>query len=492
MKLRTFLYHQWLHFWRSKNAGRSLAVQLIVGFFYTLIVMEFVLLGLGMPYLIERFQPGKDAIVVFCSYLLYYFLLGFLARFQFQELPVLSIQPYLTLPVRRSQMFGFLHWRSIFHVFNLLPFFLLLPFIITAVWPIYGSLSALMMLLTLVGLVAANHFGVQYLKRKTVANTGWLVWMAVVLLLIKWLDYKGWLKFEQASAQMFMSILQQPVWVLLPLSLALCCFILNHRFLRRHLYLEEVAKSKIQATTQQYSYVQKLGRIGEIAALDLKLIFRNRRPRAVVILSAIVLLYGLFFYPKYLETESYSLVFLFALIITGLFISNYGQFLFSWQSGHFDGLMCASISMEHYLKAKFFLFALVCTLQLLISLLYGFMSWKIIPVQIAAWLWSIGVNSFVTIFAATYNYKYLDISKRGGMSFQGIGAVQWLQSFGIAFGPVMIFWLLSRLAGYWGAVVGVSAVGLTGIFCYRLIISWLAMQFEKRKYNMLEGFREKG
>jgi hypothetical protein len=492
MNLSIFLKHQWLQFWRSKNAGRSLAVQIIVGLFYILIVLEVVLVGLAMEYLIERLQPGKNTIAVFCSYLLYYFFIGTMARFQFQELPVLSVQPYLTLPIKRSKMLAFLHWRSVFHVLNVLPFFFLLPFVCSVVWPVYGSIASLCFIAALLSLVAANHFGVQYLKRKTVANSYWLLWMALLLLGIKWLNHMGWIKFEAASTHFFIGMLHQPLWLLLPLGFALICFWLNHRFLRKHLYVEEVAAPRQQAGAIQYQFISKLGQMGEIAALDLKLIFRNRRPRSVIILSAVVLLYGLIFYPQYIRTANYTIIFLFALLITGLFISNYGQFLFSWQSSHFDGLMCSPISMQQYLKAKFFLFALVCTIQFVLSLLYGLMSWKLIPVQVAAWLWSIGVNSFVTIYVATYNFKYINISKAGGFSMQGVGAAQWLQSLAVAFGPVLVFWLFFRLTGYWGAVAGISIAGLAGIASYRYLIRWLAGQFVKRKYQMLEGFREKG
>jgi hypothetical protein len=71
-----------------------------------------------------------------------------------------------------------------------------------------------------------------------------------------------------------------------------------------------------------------LGGIGDMIALDLKLIFRNKRPKSLVILSAVILLYGFIFYPRYVATENYSMLFFFALLITGIFVSNYGNFYF--------------------------------------------------------------------------------------------------------------------------------------------------------------------
>ena len=103
--------------------------------------------------------------------------------------------------------------------------------------------------------------------------------------------------------------------------------------------------------------LDKYGDVGEMIALDLKLIFRNKRPKSLVILSGVILLYGFIFYPRYLQTGNFTMLFLFALFITGLFISNYGQFLFAWQSSHFDGMMSYNINMKQYIKAKFLLFA---------------------------------------------------------------------------------------------------------------------------------------
>ena len=210
-----------------------------------------------------------------------------------------------------------------------------------------------------------------------------------------------------------------------------------------------------------------------------------------MILSGVILFYGFMFYPQYLRSANYSMLFLFALLITGLFISNYGQFLFSWQSSHFDGMMTSNINMKQYIKAKFALFLTVCTLQFLFASLYGFMSWKILPIQLAAYLYSIGVNTFITIYAATYNYRYLNLNKSASMNFQGVGAMQWMQNLLISFGPVLLFYIINKFIGYWEAVVFISVLGVAGLLLQNSIINWLVTQFIIRKHKILEGFRER-
>jgi Family of unknown function (DUF5687) len=491
MKLSTFLSHQWIGFWRARNANKSLALQIILGIFYLFIFLEVAGLGIVLPYLIQESMPGKDPSVLFCSYIIYYFLIGLLFRFQLQELPSLSIQPYLAQNIKRSSMLRFLNVRSLFHFINFLPLFVFIPFTVVILVPAYGALSAMCFLIAMFSLVLNNHFLNMYIKRKSVSNSWWFLAIVVILSIFKALDYYQLISFEKSSAQIFIYLLKHPLVGIIPVTIALITFLLHNQYLRSHLYLEELVSEKKMKAGKSFTFLDRFGDIGEMIALDLKLIFRNKRPRSLMILSGVILFYGLMFYPQYLRTQNYTMVFLFAILITGLFISNYGQFLFAWQSGHFDGMMSYNFNVKQYIRAKFSLLITVCTLQFIIASLYGLMGWQILPIQLAAFLYSIGVNSFLVIYASTYNYRYINLSKSGTMNFQGIGGMQWLQSIFISFGPVLVFFLLNKFAGFWPAIIFICSLGIIGLAFNEAIINWLVKQFNIRKYKILEGFRER-
>lgn len=491
MSLTVFLSHQWLSFWRSKNSNKSLILQIIIGVFYFLIFLEIAALGILMPFLLKETMPTKNPIEVFTSYILYYFLVGLLARFQLQELPSLSIQPYLTQNIKRRKMLQFLNARSVVHVINFLPLFVFIPFTVVEIAPAYGGVAAICFLIAMFALVINNHFLNMYIKRKTVNNSWFFFAVLLLMAALKGLDYLKVLSFEKASTAIFTGLLLHPFFCLLVVGLAIFTFFLNNNYLRSHLYMEELVSEKKLRQSQHYSFLDKYGDIGDMISLELKLIFRNKRPRSTLILSGVIFFYGLIFYPQYLATGNYTAVFLFALLVTGIFIMNYGQFLFAWQSGHFDGLMSYNINMKQYIKAKFSLLIVVCCLQFLLACLYGFMNWRILPIQLAAFLYSIGVNSFITIYAATYNYRYLNLGKSASMNFQGIGAMQWLQTLFFAFGPALIFYLLFKFVGFWTAIASISVLGIIGLAFTDMIIKWLAGQFHTRKHKILEGFRER-
>ena len=388
-------------------------------------------------------------------------------------------------------MLRFLNLRSLFHIINVLPFFVFTPFTIVVLAPGYGTVSTLAFYISMFALVINNHFFTMYIKRKSINSSWWFFSIIALIAFLKALDHFHLLSFEKASSAMFTALLQYPWLSVLPVGLAVGTFLVNNHYLRNHLYIEELVRRRKLAVRREYSFLNRYGGVGEMIALDLKLIFRNKRPRSLVILSVIILLYGFIFYPRYIASGSDSMLFMFALIINGIFIGNYGQFLFAWQSSHFDGMMSFNLNMEQYIRAKFALFLTVGTLQFLVMCLYGLMSWRLLPIQSAAFLYSIGVNSFVTIYAATFNYKYLDLRRSASFNFQGIGAAQWLQSLLIMFAPALLFYVLNRFFGFWIATVCISFIGMTGLALNGMIINWLAGEFNLRKHKILEGFRER-
>ena len=275
MTLSIFLAHQWQSFWRARNANKSLVLQIILGIFYLLIFLEIAGLGVFLPYLIKESMPGKDPIMVFCSYIIYYFLVGLLFRFQLQELPSLSIQPYLTQNIKRSSMLRFLNVRSLVHVINILPLFVFIPFTLGEILPVYGGIAAVCFLIAMFALVINNHFLNMYIKRKSVNSGWWLLGIVLIIAALKELDYLKLLSFEKTSAQLFISLLQHPWLCAIPLALAIATFLINNKYLRSHLYIEELVSERKLTISKNYSFLDKYGDVGEMIALDLKLIFRN-------------------------------------------------------------------------------------------------------------------------------------------------------------------------------------------------------------------------
>lgn len=490
--INTLLQHQWKSFWRSRSAGRNVAMQIIIGFFVLYITGVAIFLGFSLDKILAEGFPGRDMITVFMGLIFYYFSFDLIMRFIMQDLPTLAVQPYLTQNIKRGKLVMFLNVRSLFSIFIFLPLFLFIPFITTVVSAKYGPLVSLSMVICIFSLAIFNHFLALFIKRKTILNQWWLIGFFVAILLVIAADYYHIFSFRIFSEAVFMEVAKSPLLCIVFVVLAIASWYNNGRFLRNNFYLENLEKSSGKKKSANFTWLQRFGTYGDLMAIDIKLILRNKRPRSLFLLSVIFLFYGYFFFkPENLKADHLGILLVGSIFITGMFMVSFGQFLFAWQSGHFDGLMASNIQIKTYIKSKMMLLISFSSIAFLLSLLYGFLSVKLIPVLVAAWLFNIGVHSVLTGFIATRNYKGLDLSKGSSFNYQGTGAAQWLYSLVILAVGMIIYFPFALLINGWS---GIAAIGIAGIICLLMQDWWLdkiTLQFKKQKYKILDGFREK-
>jgi hypothetical protein len=449
-------------------------------------------LGFSLKSFIAKGFPGQDTVKIFCGWILYYFFFDILFRFLWQELPTLAIQPYLVQNIRRRQLIRFLNIRSLFTFLNLLPIFLFVPFTVLQIGLEYGPGPVTGFLVSIFFLTFFNHFSILYIKRKTILNSWWMAGFFAVVVVFGVCDYFGIFSLRAVSSAIFTRLLFFPWLSVIAVILAAGAFINNYNFLYKNLYLEDVVQKDRRREGSDYSFLNRFGTIGELIALELKLILRNKRSRSTVMASAIFLFYGFILYkPEFISKGLLGPLVMGGLFMTGLFIVNYGQFLFAWQSSHFDGLMASHLSVRTYIKSKFVLFTAVCTILLLVTSFYGLLSWKIIFIQLAAYFYNIGVHTVIAIYFATRSYKPIDIGKKAAFNYQGLGATQWIYSLFVFLIPMAIYLPFSLTVGPWAGIIALGLVGLISFFLQDWWVEVLTREFFKRKYLILEGFREK-
>lgn len=488
----TLLSHQWKAFWRSRSAGKNLAAQLVIGFIILYLLAIAIFLGFSFRRLLPELFPGQDVIQAFCGLILYYFLADILVRFMMQELPVLSVQPYLAQNIRRRQLVRFLNVRSMFHFLNLLPVFIFIPFVLTVIGPAYGALRTSCMVIGILALILFNHFLVLYIKRKTIIDSWWLVGFFGAVGVLIAMDHFRIFSLTTLSAGLFTALLKFPVVVIGLVALSICAFVNNNLFLRNNLYFEEMARKERQRQSAEYAWLQQWGLAGELVGLNLRLVLRNKRPRSAALFCLVILLYGFIFYkPEILNRPHTFSIILCALFITGVYIINYGQFLFAWHSSYFDGLMSLPVSIPTFIRAQFLMFVAVSAISFVVTSLYGLINWKIIVFQLAAWLYNIGINSVIVVYFATRSYKAIDLSKSASFNYQGNGMTQWLTAALFLLVPLAIYMGMSYLFNQWVSIAIVGVLGLISLLLQNWWIGILTKQFRLRKHQILSGFREK-
>ena len=176
--------------------------------------------------------------------------------------------------------------------------------------------------------------------------------------------------------------------------------------------------------------------------------------------------------------------------VTGVFMINYGQFLFSWQAGHFDFTLTRPLSIRQYIESKYWLLVTVTFLCFLLSIPYVYFGWKILLVHFTVMLFNIGVNVYVIMNMAMWSPKKINLSKGGTLNYEGVGAAQWIMGIPILLGPYVLY-LPFRWMGYPNiGLIMVGLAGVIGIVFRPYLLSLTAQRLASLKYKIASGFRQ--
>ncbi len=237
----TFLSHQWKAFWRAQNKGKSIAMRIVMGVLIVYLLLNVLVVAFFMDRILMKTFPGQNTLQTFNSFILYYFLMDLIMRFQLQELPTLSVRPYLHLPISKNQIVNYLSITSLGTAFNLTPFLLTIPFLIKVLIPLHGAFVFWGYIFCILGLTMFNHFFSLWLKRKVNLNAFWMLGFFGLLLIVWALEfYFKVISLSTISKDILNGISNQPLISIIPLLLAGAMFLINHRYLKSNLYLEEL------------------------------------------------------------------------------------------------------------------------------------------------------------------------------------------------------------------------------------------------------------
>jgi len=490
--ISTFLRHELKAFWRSKNTGKSIAVRIVMGLLILYLFINVLVAGFFLNTALEKIFPHDDVVISFCGIILLYYLMDLFMRLQLQELPTLRVQPYLQLPIKRNALVRYLAFTALFSVFNLWPFILFVPFIIKVIATDSGAWVALAFIISIAGLTVFNNYLALYIKRKSNLN-GWIFLIAAIAIILIALGDFYWhiYSLRKISYSFFGHLITTPLLALAPVLLGVAMYYLNFLYLKQNLYLEELGsrKSAKYKSSTDYPLLSRFGGVGDLVANEIKLVVRNKRSRSSLVMGLFFMFYGLIFYPNPHYGEGWK-VFV-GMFMTGIFIINYGQFMFSWQASHFDGLLVSKISFKDFLKAKYLLFTIVSTVFFLLTTPYVYFGWRTLMIHFIMYLWNIGINTTLVLFFANRNFKRLDLSKGAAFNWEGVSGNQWILSFPLLLAPYVIYGPFALLGH---ADIGLALLAISGLIFILTRGFWikqLEADFYTKRYQIAEGFRNK-
>jgi hypothetical protein len=492
---KDFLKHGFLQIKRSPVWAKSLATNIVLGFFALMMLSYVLLLGLFLHKVADGLEaelfPGASRIEIVSRFLIYYFGLEFLIRFFLQNTPVLFIQPYLHLPLKKSKIIHFMLRKSMVSIFNLLASLLLVPFGLIVIYQEMGLGALIGWTTAILGLSMLNHFSGIYFKKKLNDHPNLLLILASVCVGLGLIEYFNILQFSTVSLWLSRQFLISPALGLIPIILAMAFYQLNFLYLKNNTYPDEISsrKSSEARTSGDFAFLKRFGKTGELVALELKMILRHKRPRNTLIISGLLLFYGLFFYTSS-EYEEFSFMFILCgIFVTGAFFINHGQFLFSWQSGDFDFLLTSNVSLRQYLESKYWLFVALTCIAFVFSIGYVFFGWKIVAINLASCLFNIGINIPIVMRIAMNSPKKINLNRGAAFNYEGVGAAQLLMAVPVLLLPYALYLPLS-LAGFENyGIMAVGLAGITGFLFHKQMLDRLTAAFSQRRHKIAAGFR---
>ena len=172
--------------------------------------------------------------------------------------------------------------------------------------------------------------------------------------------------------------------------------------------------------------------------------------------------------------------------------SIYGQFMFSWESIYFDGIMARRNNLTNYIKSKYYLLTSMATIVFIPLVILFSIKNLFDPFLLTAfYLFTLGPLSFIIIFFGTFNDGKIDLNQSSFFNYQGVKGNQFILTLVMMLLPIGLYSLFNYLIG---DIAGKLAIIIPGLL-FILFHDWwikniMVRRFMIRKYKNLEGYRK--
>ena len=484
--------HQFRKLFRSSFFRQGWGVKILLLLVAIYFLGSFGFLGFFMKEILSETIEGAELLTpIFSRGVLYYFLADLAMRFFLQNLTVLSIPHYLTQPVSKKRVVHFLLQSSIFSFFNLLPLLFIVPWAFRVIPVEYGNVQAVLWLGGFIILILCNHFLAIYLKRVVAVKPAITIGFGVLVAALFLANSADFIDLGPASESLYTPMANSYFGIVVALGLLVLIYQLNFRFLLSMTHLDRWKVKAKEASSLKLSFLEDKGFIGMMIANEIKLILRNKRTKVVVYTAIFMALYGLFFYTQEEFSERDGMLVFVSVFMTGVFMINYGQFLVSWESSYFDGILTRAYSLEDYYRSKYYLMVFGVIIMFILTIPYVYFGMDALYRNIAAALYNVGVNTAVLIFASTYNKKPIDLSRGSAFNYQGTGAAQFVIVLPLIGLPMLVYMGFAVFDAQNYGLIALGALGVLGLMFQNYFIKQTVINFKEKKYINAAGYRQK-
>lgn len=488
--IKQFLNFEWKQFSRSSYFQKGIGIKILLA----LAVIYFgglaLLLGVSMFFIIKKSIPETDPIVIVNNFIIYWFIFDLVIRFFMQQLPVMNVKPLMIVPIKRDTVINYLLGKTAISFFNFLPLFIFLPFSIVLLVQGYPVLNVVCWFFAILCIVFSNNF-LNFLINKS--NIVFYVLISVFAVLIG-LEYFELFKVSQPIGIAFNALYNNPVFAIIPLLIFIGLYFINFNFIRKEFYLDDAVSKKIkEVNATDLSWMDRFGSVSTFLKNDLKLMWRNARPKQVMMMSFLFLFYGLIFFTSETYSDSPAWIAFASVFVTGGFLLTFGQLVPSWDSEYYKMLMSQNIPYKKYLESKWYLMVFGVSLSFILATPYLYFGWKIYGMIAAATLFNVGLNSFITLFGGALNRVpiELNVKAKAFSNTNGFNPTQMLISLPKMVLPMLLFYIPYKFINYESGLLVLGLSGVLGIVFKNFFLNKIEGIYQTGKYKTIAAFGEK-
>ena len=485
-----FISLEWKQFKRSANFQKSLAIKIFIGIGVLYFMFIAVAMGFGMFFGLKEEFPDSDPWVIVNNFIVFWFLGELVLRYLIQKMPVLSIKPLLTTPITKKNIIHYGLGKSIISIFNFLLFFILLPFSIILMVKGYSVLNVLAWFF---GMLAISYT-LNYITFLVNKNDKYFYSILLIIASLIGLEYFEIFKVSAIVGNAFNFLSTHFYAILIPIITLAISYYLSYKHLEKNLNLDDLEEKKKDVNTADLSWLNRFGEVAPFLKNDLKLIWRNVRPKKTVFSAAIFLFYALYFLMMNQKGMNGHTMMAFAMMfVTGGFAMTFGQFVPSWDSEYYSLLMSQNIKYKTYLDSKWYLMGFAVIVSFILATPYIYFGWEIYALLIAGAFFNLGINSYLVLFGGSLLRMPIKLNEKAKAfgNTQGFKMSQMLIALPKMFLPIILFAIPNYFWGFNAGIFTIIGLSIIGILLKNYFLTKIESIYQKTKYKTIAAYSEK-
>lgn len=426
--------------------------------------------------------------------MIWFLILDFFLRFAMQETPAQNIKQYKLLNVPTNFLLNVFLFRMGLQLYNFFWAFFLVPFGFLAIPQFYGITGYIGFLIGWWLMFVLNSYW--YLIWRTILNRNILM-LAIPVLVYAALVYFG-IFFDEDNQWLFQGSMHlmrgfcqwNPFSFLFFAVLVVPLYLINYNAQKAAIYVE-IAKTEVVKNfkTNNMTYLDKFGVIGEYLKLEIKSTMRNLVVRKQFLTGCfcMIMLCCLFAFTDVYDSMPFMRVFISTYCFSCLGVMTCTSIMCA-EGNYIDGLMVRKETVLSLLKAKYYFHCVMLIVPLIFAMMPVIQGKISILTAIGCLLFTPGAVFPFIFQLAVYNGSAIQLNEKVTKAGHNT-KMQLIMSYLALFIPMGIMYLFVVLFGEDIADMLMIAIGAIGILLHPLWLRNIYNRFMARRYQNMDGFR---